>query len=814
MHKFPSILILTAMSFSALSQSGFVDDFEDNSMTRTVGRDNRTHILWSTECPGTYKLTEQNGVFRIDYAKVAGVGAFDRFSLNLPYPVNVSGNPRIQLSLKSSVATTLTLRPTYSQRPPTYQYLEQQVPGDNSWHTYAFDLYDYLYTKFPVRSLDFYFDRGMAEPSSGTIELDNVKIAGFLIEVSDLNASVRNGRDVVLSWENKKSEATSGYKIYRNLESRFTPDETTFIAETAIRSYADLNLRTNTFYYYQVVPVDTANIDYFPSIEVGVETYEPGKVPAIKVGATNTNTVKKYEKFELILELSNVSIHNPYDPEDIDTYGYFKSPAGDTIWINGFYDNYQGVDQWKLRFSPDQTGNWEYQIFVKDAGGIGQTPIGNFEATESDHHGWIRASKTNPHFFRHDDGASYYAVGVYSPWRNNEERINTFIEHDANLLAIWDIGYGGFVNETGIIEEELGRYNDRKLGRIDSLLEILEANDIQLMYAIWPHDLFSETVWAAEWDKNPYNQLADVVDVYSDAVVWEYQKRKYRYLIARYAYSRSMGIWELINEMNGTDGWMEARYEEAYGWVQKANEYFRNNDPYGHPITSSFSGGLTEYRERLYTLNDVPNIHVYEAQGWMPKYPDDSTRSSMYNYAWASRRFWDNFDKPALFGEAGADLAYYKRQDPRYHEAYHNAIWASLTNGLAGIPVWWMFHHLSDQDWDDLKHLAAFVSDIDLANQPYQLADVKSEGADAFGLATGSDAFGWIRSYTNADASGSMVEIDGLQDGKYEIEWFDTWNGTDSKTKAISKAGTLTMTSPKLEIGHPDIGFKIRKIKD
>ena len=97
------------------------------------------------------------------------------------------------------------------------------------------------------------------------------------------------------------------------------------------------------------------------------------------------------------------------------------------------------------------------------------------------------------------------------------------------------------------------------------------------LFAIWPHDLLSKTVWAARWLQNPYSQLIDVDDVYSDSLVWEYQKQKYRYMIARFAHSRSMGVWELINEMNGTDGW-------------------------------------------------------------------------------ASKRFWDNFDKPAIFGEAGADL--------------------------------------------------------------------------------------------------------------------------------------------------------------
>ena len=146
----------------------------------------------------------------------------------------------------------------------------------------------------------------------------------------------------------------------------------------------------------------------------------------------------------------------------IDVYSIFTAPSGKKMRINGFYDNYMDADQWKIRFSPDEIGKWNYQVFVTDAGGTGKTDVSSLTAIDSELHGWIKPSETNPHYFIHDDGTSYYAVGVYSPWGNNAQRFETFAEHNANLFAIWDIGYGGFVNGSGIIEEELGRYNQRK----------------------------------------------------------------------------------------------------------------------------------------------------------------------------------------------------------------------------------------------------------------------------------------------------------------------------------------------------------------
>ena len=332
------------------------------------------------------------------------------------------------------------------------------------------------------------------------------------------------------------------------------------------------------------------------------------------------------------------------------------------------------------------------------------------------------------------------------------------------------------------------------------------------MFAIWPHDLFSKTVWAAQWNENPYSKIIDVQDVYSDSLVWEYQKMKYRYMIARFAHSRSWGIWELINEMNGTDGWVKGHQEEAYAWVDKCVKYFSENDPYKHPVTASFSGGFEEYREPLYQLTNIPNIHLYPAQGWKLKYPADTMRSDMYNFAWASKRFWDGFEKPAIFGEAGADLTYYKPGSKEYHVSYHNQIWASLTNGLAGTPVWWNFSILNEDDWKQLSHLSKFVSDIDFSNLPYNPAVLNSDVADIFIMDSGDKAFGWVRSISNPDVGKTLFTLAKQGSSNYSVTWFDTWTGNIVKTETIkSLNGKLDMAVPEMTNQNRDIAFKISK---
>ena len=794
---------------------GYTDDFENGTLElnwRSGQGDRSPYLLWRTATPGTYGLSETGGVLKIDYARSEGTGAFDKFTFHPFRAVRMVLNPRIQLEVKADVDVRFTVSPVYSLDPSTCEFLEKVIPGDNNWHTCIFELTDsYVRQYETVRTVDFFLDRDTSLSSSGHIELDNFRMGWYLIQVTDLDISVTGGRSIRLDWDTTDPERTGKYQVYRSTQPGVELTEVNLVAETERAFYLDPDLEPYQHYFYRVVPVHQDGEVYFGSDEVSAETFVEGVPPGIRVTATNRETVRKYEKFEILYELDRVGIANPYDPEDIDCYAVFTAPSGRRIRINGFYDNHNQADQWKLRFSPDETGTYACRLFVNDAGGTATSEHLTFKAIDSEHHGWIRPSRVNPRYFMHDDGTTYYGVGVYSPWRNDMERFDTFAGHDANLFAIWDITYGGFINGTGLIEEELGRYNQLKVGRIDSMLSILEDRDIQLMYAIWPHDLFSETVWAAQWRNNPYSQLIHVDDVYSDSLVWEYQKKKYRYMIARFAHSRSLGIWELINEMNGTDGWAHGRHQECYEWVEKCVRYFEKNDPYRHPVTASFSGGFEEYREELHDRIHIPNIHIYPAQGWPKKFPEDTMRSAMFNYAWASRRFWDRFEKPAIFGEAGAGLAYFSPGDERYHISYHNQIWAALTNGLAATPVWWDYPVLTASDWDQLAILAGFVKGIDLAGLPFAPMQTEAEGTDLYVMGTGSEAFGWGRSFGSEDISGSDFTINGLVDTGYEVKWLDPWSGEWwSTTTGKCSGGSLILQVPEMKEPHPDVAFRIK----
>jgi len=350
--------------------------------------------------------------------------------------------------------------------------------------------------------------------------------------------------------------------------------------------------------------------------------------------------------------------------------------------------------------------------------------------------------------------------------------------HGANIWAYWNIMYDdGRILES--LDSGLGRYDQIKSGRIDQLINWSEEHDMIMMFAIWPHDLLSNTVWAHQWHENPYKNVTSVIDFYGSEEAWQYQEKQYRYIIARWGYSRAMGIWEIVNEINGTDGWQAGRTSEARLWVRKVHEYFKENDPMNRPTTASQSGGI--YWSQGYEEVDLPNVHLYET-GWGMEYPGNPLRSSAYIYNYVARQFWSDFDKPGILGEAGYTDSYGNFATPsqQYTELYHNALWASWAGGLATTPFWWSYQSrniMSDDVMDQLLSFSRIVLNHDFTSQNVHPVMLEVENGDGYAMNGENTAYGWIRHEFGDPVQGKKAKIIGLQDTSYTLSWYDPWAG-------------------------------------
>ena len=190
--------------------------------------------------------------------------------------------------------------------------------------------------------------------------------------------------------------------------------------------------------------------------------------------------IPTYSKFEVTFQIENTQAGNfqlPYDPNPphgIDpTYSKHQGisvdalflPPGQSNWNKAyqqpaFYYQYfddqvkKGQDDddrpwyypsdrfvWKVRFSPNQAGTWQYKLKAQDASGYTETAAQAFTVIHSSKRGFIRVSASDPRYFEFDDGTAFHAAGfAYSlggPALNTESDFQTFQQNHINLLRVW-----------------------------------------------------------------------------------------------------------------------------------------------------------------------------------------------------------------------------------------------------------------------------------------------------------------------------------------------------------------------------------------
>jgi hypothetical protein len=766
-------LIIMCIIISPLlyaQDSGYADDFEDGVLTG-----------WSVsaEHQRTYELSEENGVLQINYHRTTESWEWDVIMLQLPQDIDVSANPTITLDIKSETATIFSVKPHYSNG--NNGWFDEDVYGDNLWRSYVFNLNESNYLGANLSHLAFYFDAGSTIPNAGTINFDNFKIAGYSIDVYDLQGMVVDSTQIDLSWDCNNIQAVDHFNIFRGSQSGFPANAQTKIGEAVDLVFYDDSLSNNTTYYYVVTAVDTSNYEYPPSSELRVRISTPGVVPSISAITSNSDIIGKYDKFELTLEFEDATYQNPFNPEEITLYAYFTSPEGDTLWVNGYYDNYQEVDEWKIRFSPDRTGQWEYRVYVTDVDGTATSEILNFSVQESEYHGWLQVSPNNSHYFVHDDGKPFYGVGVYYPWGITEPGLDNLVDKGANYFAYWNGNYDfeGGRHQIESARTGIGYYDQPKCGRIDQILEWAEERNLKMQFAIWPHDVLDETVWGYNgWADNAFKYVCDAKDFYTDSTSWEYQKKLYRYIIARWGHSRSMAVWELVNEVHGTDGWVHGDQALLLNWLENTHNYFKELDPYDRPTTIDKGRVWPD----AFAITDMPNTHLYEHH-WPEIYPNDHFRSSLYTYANVARQFYTDFEKPGIMAEAGGANNFFGNIQigtDDYTLIYHNALWASWSNGLAITPVWWSVSQgwMLEEDLQQMQIFSTIAQEINYAElDSLQPAEVTINNADGFFMESDTTGFGWIRAVNNGQINGNDFSLNGFSNGTFQLSWIDTWTG-------------------------------------
>lgn len=549
--------------------------------------------------------------------------------------------------------------------------------------------------------------------------------------------------------------------------------------------------------------------------------------------------VPRYEKLELQIEL-RATYENAYDPGQVDLSAEFTAPSGRVWKIWGFYNPSSTSSLWMVRFAPTETGTWRYVIKFKDTVGSAESRPAEFSVTESRRPGFVGIA-ANKRYLQYSNGSPFYGVGL---WYNDgsdrfnsgtitEEGLDSLKQHGANLISFFNLPI-----ET--MGTGLGRYDQGLAGRLDQVFDWCEKRDMLISWNIWFHSHFSEAVGTGAGDRryqhNPYRLVAAADKYFTSEEAWKYTEKLYRYMVARWGYSRSLALWFVDDEINGTDGWAQGTQAPnglsgpsapgsagAEKWCLRVHNWLKANDPYGRPTTGTLNGSIEQWWPNGYRIFDIAAREIYETQGHLfPKsgkpdlIADHPLKASYLNYATQTQNLWSGFEKPAMIGETGYSDTFYEPGSPGYLSLYHNALWAGLANGLCMTPLWWSYGSMINESvvTRSLTYFARFVGNINFSGGPWTAVALRVSTGDGWAVESPAMTFGWVVNPMSGAARETFT-VPGLPDGDYDVYIYRTWRGEYMPAIAATSAGgALTVKIPDpagRQSLNDDVAFKLVK---
>lgn len=523
--------------------------------------------------------------------------------------------------------------------------------------------------------------------------------------------------------------------------------------------------------------VESTAIPASPTVSVDI----PG-ITSVEMDGTE---ITNYESVEFTLGVE-AKYSNPYDAREVAVNGIFTDPDGKKWNVPGFWD---GEEAWKIRFTPSLPGEWKYSFVVADVNGTGSPTVGRFSVKPSDSHGWIITgnsfdSSYSPHYLVYHDGTPFYGVGYCEALnilidgfdiKDGVGLFDNMKEANANYVVWWPMYTNSLVGSN---------YDSYALGNmkvIDAVVQDAEKEGIVLVFTVWDHpNLRDDThAWGdGNWARNGFSKLGDLDSFFVSDEAWVWQENLYRYIIARWGYSTSIGMWQTVSEINGTNA-----YDQTDAWHEKVNSYFVRNDPYRHPTTASGSGEV-EWSAG-FNVMDMPQVHLYDFGGDVKV---NVVGSAKHVADW-TQKMLKSADKPNWVGEFGV------KGNSYYPELFHNSIWSALGSGAAMTPAEWnsggSWGRVTPEMNADLGRLAFFVADLPLAKwKPSALQiGANQDQIRGWGIAGQAGGLMWIQDYSLEGESiddvrnrmpvrsGAQVEVSDLEAGVYEVAPYDTWQG-------------------------------------
>jgi len=614
-------------------------------------------------------------------------------------------------------------------------------------------------------------------------------------------------KDIVFDLERKDFKSRSTGWQYK------TPLNRELTASTIALIFYRKNISEGTIY------VDNLRFDGIPVMEeerrvIPIEEYIPPKIVSLH---KENDPVGKYEPFELTVNFEG-TYQYPYDPRNISLSATFSSNGGRTCTVPGFL--YSGLVKssevvdpvWKVRFAPDEAGEWKYRVTVTNPAGSDSSNEETFTCISSNNKGYVRVSKVDPLYFEFDSGEFYYPIGQNVCWASLDGYERYFSRMHASgenwgriWMSSWEVALewrkGGYYRG-------LGNYNLKNAEKLDAILSLAAKYGIYLQLVINNHGQLSTKV-NPEWRNNPYNALnggpcKTPIEFFTNEEAKRLFKARLRYIVARWGWSQNLLAWELWNEVTFVDGF-DLDIDTA--WHKEMAGYLKEIDPFKHLITTSYAGSLYEgsLNPDVWKLEDISftQFHMYT-----PRIV--SAISGAY-------QLMSEFEKPYVMTEFGRGTEDGVDEEDPYGTNIHAGLWSQFMTPSAGNAMpWWWDTYIAPQDlyyhWNALSEFAT-GEDRRAKNLRYSIAGIagKTEKGDILlnvqGILNNYYALLWIcdlertkfedKSEPSLLIENASVKLDNMLDGTYLVTLWDTYKGMITNVmKLNSKRGTLLIPLP------------------
>lgn len=318
-----------------------------------------------------------------------------------------------------------------------------------------------------------------------------------------------------------------------------------------------------------------------------------------------------------------------------------------------------------------------------------------------------------------------------------------------------------------------------------------------------------------------------------------YEQYFWRYLIARWGYSRAVHSWEYANE-------------QGPGSLIQANElakYMRENDPHRHLATTSFwccitNGNQYFWQDTKYPYPDYADTHSYvrtasDDTSWLDGRIDPYTGGSvmdtaLYVHGHSVDVLTKNAagGKPIVMGEAGvgngSGVTAGNNDSDTQGVWWHQFIWAQVNHGGMYFLYWYdqtlksrnqygfvkpYRDFLEGKAGDSLNKRIPFNSgkyqDIQLTtpNELYGWGQKDTVNGGAYFWMYDKN-YTWLNTNGGASLAGKQVSFSGMPNKTYTVEWWNTWDGTVVSEDKTPSSGTLTLTVP-ASMMRKDVAAKI-----